>query len=197
MKRIINGIVPIIIGAIFLAFLSFEEVQREYRISENLLGSANNIKINEVNNSTLLQKLDKGTSIIFITNDNSKTSTIYKTLNKLVLKYNFMNAYSYNIKDEERILSLENNKVVEEKKGTKFYNQLLSKLGFFTESYTLTNKKGKVIDTGYRRIYTPFVMFLKEGEIIYSFYLSDENLTEEDLSKILTKGFDLIVKKRV
>ena len=79
------------------------------------------------------------------------------------------------------------------KRQTKDYETLLEKLGSYTEKYTLEDSDNNIIDTGYKKIYTPMVMFIKNGKIIFSHYIYDSSLEDDDLKEIYSKGINLLV----
>ncbi len=60
----------------------------------------------------------------------------------------------------------DNNNPVTKSKGTDAYYQLLDKLGSVLTDYTLTDKDGKKINTGEKRIYAPNVVAIVNGEPI-------------------------------
>ena len=83
------------------------------------------------------------------------------TLIETVSKEETGNIYYYNLVKERNTLEIKDNKVVETKKGTEFYNYLLNKLGDKIGVYSTLN------DDSYKRIYMPTVLFVKDGEIVY------------------------------
>ena len=69
----------------------------------------------------------------------------------------------------------------------------MSELGSFSEVYAIKNDFGEYINTGYQKIYTPLVVFVKDGNILYSLYLSqDEEISDEELKEIYLYGFKLL-----
>ena len=106
------------------------------------------------------------------------------------------NIYYYNLVKERNTLELKDNKVVETKKGTDFYNYLLNKLGDKASIYNTLN------DDSYKRIYMPTVLFIKDGEIVYMHESTvasqmDPNIEmtkeqKKELSNIYLRGINLI-----
>lgn len=75
--------------------------------------------------------------------------------------------YYLNIKDDRDVLMLnENGDIVTEKDGNKKYFELVEKLDSILDDYILTDNDGKSVSTGKKRIYTPLLIFVKNGKII-------------------------------
>lgn len=75
--------------------------------------------------------------------------------------------YYLNIKDDRDVLMLnENGDIVTEKEGNKKYFELVEKLDSILDDYILTDNDGKSVSTGKKRIYTPLLIFVKNGKII-------------------------------
>jgi thiol-disulfide isomerase/thioredoxin len=68
--------------------------------------------------------------------------------------------YYINMRDERNILSLDDGSIVTEKEGTLGYNKLVEKLSDVLEVYSGLD------DDSIKRIYVPFVIFVKDGEIV-------------------------------
>ncbi len=79
---------------------------------------------------------------------------------------NIETIYYLNLDDEKDEFTVEDNKVVKTKDGSKAYYQLLEKLDAILSDYTITNDKGKTFDTKEKRIYMPFVMVIKDKKVI-------------------------------
>ena len=94
----------------------------------------------------------------------------------------------YNDSSDELILTIENGELNTKQEASKEYKELLNKLGSYTEEYFIDE-----FDTGYRKIYTPMVLFVKEGSIEYSYYIS-VNIEDDVLNNIYSTGFDKIEK---
>ena len=75
--------------------------------------------------------------------------------------------YYLNIKDDRDVLMLnENDDIITEKEGNKKYFELVEKLDSILDDYILTDNDGKSVSTGEKRIYTPLLIFVKNGKII-------------------------------
>ena len=75
--------------------------------------------------------------------------------------------YYLNIKDDRDVLMLnENGDIITEKEGNKKYFELVEKLDSILDDYILTDNDGKSVSTGEKRIYTPLLIFVKNGKII-------------------------------
>lgn len=75
--------------------------------------------------------------------------------------------YYLNIKDDRDVLMLnENDDIITEKEGNKKYFELVEKLDSILDDYILTDNDGKSVSTGKKRIYTPLLIFVKNGKII-------------------------------
>lgn len=75
--------------------------------------------------------------------------------------------YYLNIKDDRDVLMLnENGDIITEKEGNKKYFELVEKLDSILDNYILTDNDGKSVSTGKKRIYTPLLIFVKNGKII-------------------------------
>ncbi len=75
--------------------------------------------------------------------------------------------YYLNIKDDRDVLMLnENGDIITEKEGNKKYFELVEKLDSILDDYILTYNDGKSVSTGEKRIYTPLLIFVKNGKII-------------------------------
>ncbi len=75
--------------------------------------------------------------------------------------------YYLNIKDDRDVLMLnENGDIITEKEGNKKYFELVEKLDSILDDYILTDNDGKSVSAGEKRIYTPLLIFVKNGKII-------------------------------
>ena len=100
--------------------------------------------------------------------------------------------YYRNLKEERNILTLDDGEIKEEKEGSKGYNALVETLKDTLPTYEgLENEEIK-------RIYVPYVLFVKEGKIVdtHTGTVEDQQnpfspLTEEEKTKLL----DILVDK--
>ena len=75
--------------------------------------------------------------------------------------------YYLNIKDDRDVLMLnENGDIITEKEGNKKYFEIVEKLDRIVDAYILTDNDGKRVFTREKRIYTPLLIFVKNGKII-------------------------------
>lgn len=103
--------------------------------------------------------------------------------------------YYINMKEERNVLYLEDGKIIEEKPGSEGYNTLLSKLDAILPTY-----EGLEEDS-IKRIYVPYVLFVKEGEVVATHtgtLDTQENpytsLTEEEKTELLSILVDKFMK---
>ena len=75
--------------------------------------------------------------------------------------------YYYNANQIKNILEVDNDgNIIEKQKEKEGYRELLAALDDILKEYTLTDKNGKEVKTGEKRIYVPLVVFVKDGKII-------------------------------
>ena len=74
--------------------------------------------------------------------------------------------YYVDVENIRDIKELKDGKVITTKKGDKHYLELLKKLDNVLTDYTLTDDDNKEVKTGEKRIYTPLLIFVKNGKII-------------------------------
>ncbi len=90
--------------------------------------------------------------------------SVIPTLIEVASKLNFQKIYYVDVKEIRDTLSLnEEGKIVVENEGSEGYKKLLKILDNVLEKYTLTNAKGKKIDTKEKRIYAPNIVAIKDG----------------------------------
>lgn len=193
-KKFKNNIVKgslLLIAASFLIFLTYKECMQE-RNKElvSFLNSHNNI-FEYLSIKETLKVLEDKTGIVVFVNDRKD---INKFIDLLYDKDNSVPLYVCNVKSDETILKLdEEDNVIVKQRPSKDYKNLLERLGSFTEEYYL-KKEDEIIETDYKRIITPMVLFVKNGKTMFSHYISDEELTDEELLDIYSKGFELVVE---
>lgn len=72
-----------------------------------------------------------------------------------------------NIENIRDVLELdENEKIVTTKEGSNNYYRIVKLLDDYLEEYTLTDKEGKEISTGEKRLYAPTVLAVSNGKIV-------------------------------
>lgn len=192
-QKIILGLIGILlIFASFIGILAFKDNKRKPIYTKDQIEFKNAY---ESLNGTIRDKDGKTIKTISIKDDNpvdivteeeaidilnNKTGIIYfgfadcpwcRTMVPVLLKtlenMGIENLYYLNIKDIRSTLSLDDkNKVQTDKKGTDGYYKILEALDEFLTPYTLTNSKGKKVDTNEKRLYAPTVVFVKDGKIV-------------------------------
>ena len=133
-----------------------------------------------VNAKELINILTNKTGVVLIVDDKRDVNKIISILDNLKKDEEI---YVYNASSDELVLAIENGKLNTKQEASKEYKELLNKLGSYTEEYFIDE-----FDTDYRKIYTPMVLFVKEGSIEYSYYIS-VNLEEDTLNNIYSSGF--------
>lgn len=81
-------------------------------------------------------------------------------------KYNVKTIYYLNLDNEKSSFKIEKNKLIQTKKGTDSYYELLDKLSDRLNDYKLTDESGNEYDTKEKRIYIPYVITIKDGKVI-------------------------------
>lgn len=75
--------------------------------------------------------------------------------------------YYYNANQIKNIKEVDDGgNIVETQKEKEGYRELLAALDSILDEYMLTDKDGKEVDAGEKRIYVPLVVFVKDGKII-------------------------------
>ena len=193
MKKIIKKRMAMLVVAIFLLLIiiNFESIRNN---DESMLLSLNS-------NHTSYKKIkDKvfdildGDAVIMFTSDKTETEKAKKLLYNVAVINDYGTIYEVDLTNEELEIELVNNIDINiTKEPTDFYKRLLTKLGSFSEVYAIKNSRGDFVNTGYQKIYTPLVVFVKDGNILYSHYLnSEEDITEKELKEVYLYGFKLL-----
>lgn len=183
-EKLIKRSLCIIFGFFLILITYYEKMVEKDKLS--LITYNNNNLYTNVTKNNLLNILDKGTGIVIFINDKKTTNRIINLLYKINTNESI---YLYNIKDEEIILNLDNSEIVVEQEPTDFYNKVINKLGSHANYYLLKRNDGSIIKTNNKKIYTPMVLFIKNGKILLSHYITDEDITDEELLDIYKKGF--------
>lgn len=152
----------------------------------------------------VLDILDHGTGVIYFGYSTCPwCRSMVTVLNDAAKDEKVEEVYYYNIKNDRDLFSInENNEIVTEKQSTAFYRELLKELDEFISPYLLKDSEGKEIDTEEKRIYTPLVVFVKDGKVLFAHQATvkshedpkkklDEKQVSE-LKNIYKKGFNLI-----
>ena len=183
----------VIVAFLFVISMHFENERNQ---NNDLLSYNEHTTIERLKKEDLFNIMEE-TSVILFTNKENDNSVVKKNLYNTAMLSGINKIYMMDLTDEEANITLgENDEIIIEKKSTEFYDKLLNKLGSFAEIYGIENKYGKMINTGYQKIYTPCVIFVKNGDIIYSHYYS-ETIEESELKDVYLKGFELITNKNI
>lgn len=149
-----------------------------------LIASNENTLYTNVNAKELLDVLDNETGVVIIVNDKVLIKTYMNILTKINNEYKI---YVYNCKNDEIVLTKENGEVKVVQDQSSDYKKLVDRLGYFSELYVIDEDF-----TNYYKISTPMVMFINNGDIKYSYSISNQSLTIEELSDIYKMGFEKI-----
>ena len=169
-----------------LTFLSLVELSSDKE--NNLIATTDNSLYKEIDASTLLSVLERNTGVILIINDRKD---INRFMNILLDINVFNDLYLYNSKNDEIVLAEESGEITVKQSPTNDYEKLLNNLGSYTESYLIEDNE-VIYETSYKVIPTPIVLFVKNGKIVFSYYLSSNEITDEQLKETYTIGFNKI-----
>ena len=186
-NKLIKGSLSILLGFLFV-FLTYLDINID-KSENNLITYNNNKLFNYLDASELLNVLDKEKGVIVVVNDRKDINRLINIL--LTLNVN-ENIYVYNSREDEIILELTEKEIIVKQKPSKEYEKLLNKLGSFTDRYLVSTPSGNYIETEYYKIYTPMVLFVNKGEIVFSNYIHDDKVTDEELKTIYKKGINLL-----
>lgn len=186
-NKLIKGSLSILLGFLFV-FLTYLDINID-KSENNLITYNNNKLFNYIDASELLNVLDKEKGVIVVVNDRKDINRLINIL--LTLNVN-ENIYVYNSREDEIILELTEKEIIVKQKPSKEYEKLLNKLGSFTDKYLVSTPSGNYIETEYYKIYTPMVLFVNKGEIVFSNYIHDDKVTDEELKTIYKKGINLL-----
>ncbi len=176
-----------IVLGFFFVLLSYFDFKVDK--TKNDLVTYNDEIFTNVNSAELLDILDNKKGIVLIVNDRKDINRLIS----LVMKININGRiYVYNAKDEELVLELSNNEVVVKQNMSKNYEKLLQKLGSFTERYLIQTPSGNLVETGYFKINTPTTLFVSDGRVVFSSYIKDDNVSDDDLVNVYKKGLNLL-----
>lgn len=186
-NKLIKGSLSILLGFLFV-FLTYLDINIDK--SKNNLITYNDDKIfNYIDASEVLNVLDNEKGVIVVVNDRKDINRLINIL--LALNIN-ENIYVYNSKEDEIILELTEKEITVKQKPSKEYEKLLARLGSFTDRYLVSTPSRNYIETEYYKIYTPMVLFVNKGEIVFSNYIHDDKVTDEELKTIYKKGINLL-----
>lgn len=185
-NKLIKVSLSILLGFLFV-FLTYVDINIDK--SKNNLITYNNKLFNYIDASELLNVLDKEKGVIVVVNDRKDINRLINIL--LTLNVN-ENIYVYNSREDEIILELTEREIIVKQKPSKEYEKLLNKLGSFTDRYLVSTPSGNYIETEYYKIYTPMVLFVNNGEIVFSNYIHDRKVEDDELKTVYMKGLNLL-----
>lgn len=196
-KKVLIRISAVLILSIAFLFLIIIDPYKKEKDDVVALLGIHDRAFSPISKDDVLELFNNKTAVLYLGKIDKEYSKILETLYKSSLNSNIKNIYYLNIENEERILSYDNNtkEVIVKRESSLFYNELLNKLGSFTEIYSLYNIYNEPINSGYKTIYTPMVLFIKNGKVVYTHYVKDINMNDnelENLYNIYTNGFKKI-----
>lgn len=114
----------------------------------------------------ILEILKKGTGVIYIGYPTCPwCRNAVPVLLEAAQKEDIDTIYYLNINEYKNTFAVEDGKVVKTKEEKEGYYDLLKALDKELSPYTITSD-GKTYEVGEKRIYVPFVIFVKDGEIV-------------------------------
>lgn len=182
-----------LVVAIFLLLMiiNFESLRNT---DENLLLSFNSSHTSYKKVKDKVFDILTEDAVIIFTSEDTEAKEAKRILYNAAVINDYRPIYEVDLTAEEIEIELVDNKNINiTKEPTEFYKKLLSELGSFSEVYAIKNDFGEYVNTGYQKIYTPLVVFVKDGNILYSHYLNqEEEITEEELKEVYLYGFKLL-----
>ena len=169
----------LLIGFLFIC-LSFFDLKAINNNTDSLLD--NSIYTN-VNANELINVIKSQSGLILIVNDNSQ---IDRLANSLLSFEPNEKIFVYNANSDEVIFDNNACKVV--RRPSSGYRKLVNFLGSYTDNFNCGD--GTISDTKY--IHSPMVLFAKDGGVLYSYYLPEEEISDEILSYVFEKGFNMV-----
>lgn len=188
----ISAILLICIAFLFLIIVDPYKNIEEEKVA--LLDGEEKI-FSKITKQELLKLFNNSTAVVYIGKINNEDSKVIEKVYDSARKSLIDKIYYINIEDEKSILKYENDSVVVIKEETNFFKKLLDKLGSFAETYKLYNQYNEPINSGYKTIYTPMVIFIRNGKVIFTHYIDSLDKTDEELNlleDIYIEGFKKI-----
>lgn len=183
-KQIIKRSLCILIGFFLILITYFDLLIEKDEIS--LITYNNNNLYTNVEKNDLLNIIEKETGIIVFINDKKTTNRIINLIYKTNTNENI---YLYNLKNDEPHLELnKEDELVIKKEPSELYNKLINKLNPYIGYNKLIKKDKSIVKTTYKMIYTPMVLFVKNGKILLSHYISENEVNDEELLNVYKQG---------
>ena len=177
----------LIVGFLF-AFLFFLDLKAEKKDNEELLAYNKDSIYEKIDGKELLQILKKETGVVVVVNQRQDINSI---INDLIDLKKEEKLYVYNSKSDELILEIKNEKIAVKKESSGVYKKIIEQIGSYSDNYVIKMQEGDMIETEYKTINTPSILFINKGKILYSF---SPNLEENNdyIIDIYKKGFDVL-----
>ena len=166
----------IILGFLFIC-LSFFDLKADKNNTEI---SLNNSIYTNVNAKELINIIKSQKGLLVIA-DNEED--IKRLVDLLVKENSDERIFVYNSSLDKPLYDMEY--CTTTRKATNDYKRLVNELGSYSESYTCRDEEFKYIND-------PMVLFAKDGGIIYSYYLPEEDVTDNVLSYVFEMGFKML-----
>lgn len=186
-KKIIKGSLYIITSFLFICITYLEAHLEKDEISLITYNNENKV-YTSLTEKNVVNYLEQKTGVFLLTNNRKDITKYIDLLYKSNIKENI---YVYNVKNDEIILELVNNEIKIKQEPSKLYEELIDHLGLYSETY-LINNESEFIETKYKKIYTPVIMFIKDGRILYSHFIYGVDYSEEELIDIYKSGYEML-----
>lgn len=189
-NKIIKGSLCVLTGFLFLLIVYYErKIDRSPMVLADLEENNNRV-YEEVKKEDLLDVLRNETGVVLLVSNRVDASKFIDILYDYKDKYII---YVYSLRNDEMELSLnEENDIIVSKKQSKLYDELIDYLGVYADNQIIVNEDGSIIETDYKVIYTPAVLFIKSGKPIYSYSFMNEEISNEELIDIYKQGFETL-----
>lgn len=189
-NKIIKGSLCVLTGFLFLLIVYYErKIDRSPMILADLEENNNRV-YEEVKKEDLLDVLRNETGVVLLVSNRVDASKFIDILYDYKDKYTI---YVYSLRNDEMELSFnEENDIIVSKKQSKLYDELIDYLGVYADNQIIVSEDGSIIETDYKVIYTPTVLFIKSGKPIYSYSFMNEEISNEELIDIYKQGFEIL-----
>ncbi len=220
-KIVMISIIGLLAIGVIISYLFFKnnnedalKFKKEYESLNNTIRESdgatyNNIKINKNNPikyidiKEALTLLKEETGVIYVgANWCPWCRNAVPVLFDVAKSNKVKTIYYLNIDDAKDTFEIKDEELIKTKDGSKEYYELLEVLKDELDDYILTNND-KTYNTGEKRIYMPFVVFFKDGEIIGSHtgtvslnkgQTKYDDMTKEQYNKLFNI-YDKFIKK--
>ncbi len=189
-EKILKGSLCVLTGFFLISLAYYErKLERSPMIIANLEENNNRV-YQEVQKEDLLNILRNETGVVLFVSSMLDASKFIDILYDYKDKYTI---YVYSLRNDKMELSLNEKKaIVVNKKQSKLYDELIDYLGAYADNQVFVDEDGSIIRTDYKVIYTPTVLFIKDGKPMYSYSFINEDISNEELIDIYKQGFDVL-----